>query len=122
MPQMLERNMEAGVARLRINRPELHNAFDAALIAELTVALEVVGTDPTVRVVVLEGAGTSFSAGADLHWMRSMAAATETGCEPVRSSRPPKRLSCAHAPTPDRRCACVADHFVQRRADGLAAA
>jgi len=78
MPQMLERNMEAGVARLRINRPELHNAFDAALITELTVALEAVGTDPAVRVVVLEGAGTSFSAGADLHWMRSMAAATET--------------------------------------------
>ena len=77
MPQMLERNTNAGVARLRINRPELHNAFDAALIAELTVALELVGTDPAVRVLVLESAGASFSAGADLHWMRGMAAATE---------------------------------------------
>ena len=63
--------------RLRLNRPELHNAFDASLIAELTAALERVGNDPGVRVVVLEGAGTSFSAGADLNWMRGMAAASE---------------------------------------------
>lgn len=65
------------MVRLRLNRPGLHNAFDAALIAELTVALELVGADPGARVLVLEGAGASFSAGADLHWMRGMAAATE---------------------------------------------
>jgi methylglutaconyl-CoA hydratase len=65
------------VARLRLNRPELHNAFDATLIAALTTALDEVGADAAVRVVVLEGAGASFSAGADLNWMRDMAAASE---------------------------------------------
>ncbi|MFC0677886.1 enoyl-CoA hydratase-related protein [Lysobacter korlensis] len=65
------------VARLRLNRPELHNAFDARLIAALTGALSAVAADPTVRVVVLEGAGASFSAGADLNWMRDMASASE---------------------------------------------
>ncbi len=65
------------VLHLRLERPTLHNAFDAALIAELTAALEAAGTDPALRVVVLEGAGPSFSAGADLNWMRGMAAASE---------------------------------------------
>ena len=74
-PLLLER--EGAVARLRLNRPELHNAFDAGLIAALTAALEGLGRDAAVRVVVLEGAGASFSAGADLNWMRGMAGATE---------------------------------------------
>ncbi|ROU06786.1 enoyl-CoA hydratase-related protein [Lysobacter enzymogenes] len=65
------------VARLRLNRPELHNAFDAVLIAALTGALEAAGADPGVRVVVIEGEGASFSAGADLNWMRGMAQASE---------------------------------------------
>ncbi|MGH8077958.1 MAG: enoyl-CoA hydratase-related protein [Lysobacter sp.] len=69
---------EGAVARLHLNRPELHNAFDAVLIAALTGALEAVAADDTVRVVVLEGEGTSFSAGADLNWMRGMAAASES--------------------------------------------
>ncbi|MGO4774373.1 enoyl-CoA hydratase-related protein [Lysobacter sp. 2RAB21] len=68
---------EGPVARLRLNRPELHNAFDAILIAALTGALEAVGADDGVRVVVIEGEGASFSAGADLNWMRGMAAAGE---------------------------------------------
>src|SRR3546814_13541207 len=66
---------KGAVARLRLHRPELHNAFDAALIAALTAALEQLAGADEVRVVVLEGAGASFSAGADLHWMRGMAAA-----------------------------------------------
>jgi len=68
---------DAGVARLRLNRPQLHNAFDATVIAALTGALENVAADPDVRVVVIEGEGASFSAGADLNWMRGMAAASE---------------------------------------------
>lgn len=55
---------ERGVATLCLNRPELHNAFDAGLIATLTAALERVGADPEVRAVVLTGSGASFSAGA----------------------------------------------------------
>lgn len=66
-----------GVLHLRLQRPELHNAFDADLIGTLTAALEAAGADPTLRVVVLEGAGPSFSAGADLNWMRGMASAGE---------------------------------------------
>jgi methylglutaconyl-CoA hydratase len=66
-----------GVATLRLDRPALHNAFDATLIAELTAALEQLDSDPDVRVVVLSGNGSTFSAGADLNWMRAMAGADE---------------------------------------------
>ena len=62
-----------GVVRLTLDRPEIHNAFDDRLIAELTKALEHLGRDANVRVVVLTGAGRSFSAGADLNWMRRTA-------------------------------------------------
>ena len=68
---------EGPVARLRMQHPEVHNAFDAGLIAGLTKALAVLGDDASVRVVVLEGDGASFSAGADLHWMRDMARMSE---------------------------------------------
>jgi methylglutaconyl-CoA hydratase len=77
MSDSLTLHRDGAVARLRLERPEVHNAFDAALIAALTDALVSLGTDPQVRVVVLEGAGASFSAGADLNWMRGMAAASE---------------------------------------------
>lgn len=62
-----------GVATVTLNRPDLHNAFDDRLIAELTAALRGLEADPAVRVVVLAGAGKSFSAGADLNWMKRMA-------------------------------------------------
>ncbi len=68
---------ERAVAVVRLERPQLHNAFDAGLIASLTDALAGLGADDAVRVVVLAGAGPSFSAGADLNWMRGMAAAGE---------------------------------------------
>ncbi|MET0934722.1 MAG: enoyl-CoA hydratase-related protein [Luteibacter sp.] len=68
---------EGSLARLVMNRPEVHNAFDDGLIAELTAALDTVEADAGVRVVVLTGAGASFSAGADLNWMRGMASASE---------------------------------------------
>jgi methylglutaconyl-CoA hydratase len=63
----------SGIATLTLNRPERHNAFDDALIAELTTALRSVGARADVRAVVLAGAGRSFSAGADLDWMRRSA-------------------------------------------------
>jgi methylglutaconyl-CoA hydratase len=62
-----------GVATLTLNRPEKHNAFDDAIIAELTNKLIKVNNDKQVRVVVLTGAGKSFSAGADINWMRASA-------------------------------------------------
>jgi methylglutaconyl-CoA hydratase len=77
MSEMLEQQKEGAVLRLRLNRPSLHNAFDASLIAELTAALVAAGADAGTRVVVVEGAGASFSAGADLNWMRGMTTASE---------------------------------------------
>lgn len=62
-----------GIAILQLNRPALHNAFDDALIAALTCELQHLDNDPQVRVVVLAAQGKSFSAGADLNWMRRMA-------------------------------------------------
>ncbi len=66
-----------GVATLTLNRPEVHNAFDAALVQRLTEALVELKSRRDVRAVVLTGAGSSFSAGADIHWMRSMARCSE---------------------------------------------
>lgn len=65
------------IARVALNRPDVHNAFDADLIAELTATLARIDSDPAVRAVVLTGSGASFSAGADLNWMRGMAQASE---------------------------------------------
>lgn len=62
-----------GVAMLTLNRPEKHNAFDDAIIAELTQKLIQLNNDKQVRIVVLTGAGKSFSAGADVNWMRASA-------------------------------------------------
>jgi methylglutaconyl-CoA hydratase len=77
MSQPLSLQREGAVARLRLERPEVHNAFDDGLVAALTRTLDSLTAARDVRVLVLEGAGASFSAGADLHWMRGMAAATE---------------------------------------------
>ena len=61
-----------GVATVTLNRPEVHNAIDDVSIAELSVTLDRLAGDAAVRVLVLTGAGASFSAGADLNWMRRM--------------------------------------------------
>ena len=65
------------IAWLSLNRPQIHNAFDDALIAAFTETLAQVEADPAVRAVVLTGNGSCFSAGADLNWMRGMAGASE---------------------------------------------
>jgi len=62
------------IAIVTLNRPGVHNAFNETLIAELTAALRALDRDEGVRAVVLSGAGESFCAGADLNWMRKMAA------------------------------------------------
>ena len=62
-------------AILTLNRPQVHNAFDDGLIAETTAALESLANDAGIRALVLTGAGATFSAGADLNWMRRMAQA-----------------------------------------------
>ncbi len=61
------------VGVLRLNRPELHNAFGDLMIAELIKALDELAALPGLRVLLLESTGKNFSAGADLNWMRAMA-------------------------------------------------
>jgi methylglutaconyl-CoA hydratase len=58
------------VATVTLDRPEVHNAFNETLLAELTAVLTELAVDEEARVVVLTGAGRSFCAGADLDWMR----------------------------------------------------
>ena len=70
---MLEVTRQDGVARVTLNRPELRNAFDDALIAKLSQAFAELGDDRSVRVIVLAGNGPAFCAGADLNWMKRMA-------------------------------------------------
>lgn len=60
-----------GVARLTLNRPEKHNAFDSQLISLLQDSLDAVKDDADVRVVVLAAMGDNFSSGADLNWMKN---------------------------------------------------
>jgi len=64
-------------AWLWMNRPGLHNAFDETVIAELTAAFTALDADPSVRAIVLAGVGKSFSAGADLNWMKRQGASTQ---------------------------------------------
>ncbi len=71
--QLLTSIDELGRATLTLNRPELHNAFDDLLVAQLMAALQQLAADPQVRLVCLAAAGKSFSSGADLSWMRRMA-------------------------------------------------
>ena len=61
------------IGLITMNRPERHNAFDDVLIAELTDAFRSMEAEDAVRLVVLSAAGRSFSAGADLNWMKRMA-------------------------------------------------
>ncbi|MFY0701762.1 MAG: enoyl-CoA hydratase/isomerase family protein [Bermanella sp.] len=70
-------DIKDGVARLILNRPDVHNAFDDVLIAQIITALNHVESNPNVQVVVLTSTGKHFSAGADLNWMRRMAVLSE---------------------------------------------
>ncbi len=76
-PLFLESIDERGVARLTLTRTEVHNAFNDQLIAEMTTVLRGFAEDERVRAVVLAAEGKSFSAGADLNWMRAMAGYSE---------------------------------------------
>jgi len=64
-------DIEGGIARLTLNRPEVHNAFNAQTISELRQALASLAADEAVRILVLRGAGKHFCAGGDLNWMKS---------------------------------------------------
>ncbi len=74
-----------GVAQITMARPEVYNAFDEKMIAELDAAFDRLGGDDDVRVIVLAGDGKHFSAGADLDWMkRASEASVEWNLEDAR--------------------------------------
>jgi methylglutaconyl-CoA hydratase len=69
--------IDGAIGIVTLNNPEKHNAFDDTLIADLTRELKALEGNAAVRIVVLSAAGKSFSAGADLNWMRRMATYSE---------------------------------------------
>ena len=68
-----------GIARLTLNRPEVHNALSGRMLEELPQAVRELESEPGVRVVVLTGAGESFCAGADLRWMQDVSKLDRAG-------------------------------------------
>jgi methylglutaconyl-CoA hydratase len=72
----IEVEVDQGVGIVWLNRPELHNAFNETMIAELTRAFMEMDGDPGVRAMVLGANGKSFCAGADLNWMKKMSGYT----------------------------------------------
>ncbi len=73
MTTTLDVQRQGPVARVYLNRPEVRNAFNDGVIAELTQTFAALGADATLRCIVLGGHGKAFCAGADLNWMRAMA-------------------------------------------------
>ena len=63
---------DRGVATVTLNNPEKHNAFDDVMISELTQIFKTLNNNADVRVMILAATGKSFSAGADLNWMKRM--------------------------------------------------
>ena len=90
-----------GVATITLNRPERRNAFDDALIRELDRLFANLARDTAVRVVVLTGAGSVFSAGADINWMRRVAGYSkrENHADAMGLARMLRRLDTLPKPT-----------------------
>ena len=104
---------ERGVATVTLNRPEVNNAYDGALIAGVLAAMDELAKKPNLRVVVLRGNGKHFQAGADLTWIGSVSRASPE--ENVRVSR-------ATAEAVDRSTACPSRRSRWCRAAASAAA
>lgn len=73
MDELLKIDHAGPVARVTLNRPEVRNAFNEALIAALTHAFHALGARSDLRAIVLAAEGKAFCAGADLNWMKAMA-------------------------------------------------
>lgn len=76
MPSITVTQRSQGVAQVTMNRPDVFNAFDEAMIGELDTVFAQLEADDSVRVIVLAGDGKHFSAGADLQWMQRASQAT----------------------------------------------
>ena len=89
----LQIERDGAVARVWLNRPEVRNAFNEELIAELRQTFESLAGDPSLRAIVLGSRGKAFCAGADLSWMKTMS---------IRSVPSRWRLSSMERNTPSR--------------------
>jgi methylglutaconyl-CoA hydratase len=74
--QMLKTHLDHSIARVTLDRPEIHNALNEELIRRLTETFKDLGTRSEVRAIVLQGNGKSFCAGADLNWTKRVATFT----------------------------------------------
>ena len=74
--ERLQVDVERGVARVWLNRPEVRNAFDGLMVTELRTTLFDLGLQDSIRVIVVGGRGPVFCAGADLQWMKAVASFT----------------------------------------------
>lgn len=74
--EMIRCTSEGAVARVTLVRADMHNAFNAQMVAELTQVFRKIGESRDIRLVLLDAEGASFSAGADLNWMAEMKQAT----------------------------------------------
>ena len=83
--QTLELIKEGVRASVWLNRSEVRNAFNETLISELTDTFAQLSEDPSVRVIVLSGRGTTFCAGADLNWMKKIKKLPLTTKSPAES-------------------------------------
>lgn len=72
MNRYIKTEREGEILTVTLNRPEVRNAFDEELIEELTKCFAAISQDEDIQVIVLTGAGSSFCAGADLHWMEKV--------------------------------------------------
>ena len=101
MPETLEIERVAGFAMVWMNRPERHNAFNATVIAELDAAFAALDADDTVRAIVLAGRGASFSAGADVNWMKAAgeASVADNHADAMRLARMLERIARCRKPT-----------------------
>lgn len=90
-----------GVCEVRMNRPQVYNAFDETMIAALDQTFARLADDPAVRVVILAGAGKHFSAGADLQWMQRQSQASEADnrADALRFARMLERIASFPKPT-----------------------
>ena len=73
----VELSLDNAVATVTLNRPEVHNAFNEDIISTLLECFERVENDDNIRVMILQAKGKSFSAGADINWMKKMASYTQ---------------------------------------------
>jgi len=98
---MLKVEKSGGVARVTLDRPEMRNAFDDALIVALTRTLRELDADGAVRAVVLSGSGPAFCAGADLNWMKRMAGYSyeQNLADAQALAEMLRTLDCMHKPT-----------------------